>query len=324
MKKITSEKLPDMQQSKDGFPKIAIEKVGVRGNILPLNIKTRDGNILNVVANISSYCSLDKDTKGINMSRIARTLHKVVDEEASKDGFSDLIRFTEELNRAHGVDDIFVKTRFEYLYATTSPMTDIKSYEPVDVTLETIMKDGEVKNFLTVETVEMSLCPCSKEMSLLVNNITDDERQSLEVIKNNDIKLYEKITKAGFGAHNQKSMIKTTVELNLDNILWIEDIVEIAQRAASSPTFSILKRPDEKWVTEVSYMGGYYDDSREFNETGGGPAFVEDISRGVADQLDLLVDKRIHDYVVVVNNQESIHSGGIVATSILTAGRELQ
>jgi GTP cyclohydrolase I len=324
-----SRELPDMQKETKGFPKIAIEKVGVRGNKLPLKIQERNGeNVQTVTATISSYCSLDANTKGINMSRIARTLHRVVDEESMGDGFRDLTRFTEELNKAHGVDDIYVKTEFDYLIKGYSPMTKIPSYEPVQVVLETKMLKGIVKHYLTVKTVEMSLCPCSKEMSLLENNISEAEAYRLNNLRigdENEKSLYDKIIRSGFGAHNQKSMIDITVELTDSNdTMWIEDLVEIAQGGASSPTFAILKRPDEKYVTERSYMGGYFDDEGCFVETGGGPAFVEDISRRIAEQLNESLDKSINDYVIVVNNQESIHSDGIVATSVLSAGRNLK
>ena len=161
---------------------------------------------------------------------------------------------------------------------------------------------------------------------MLKNNLTLEEQDWL---KNADIplSLRDKLSLSGFGAHNQRSEIQTTIELLHDDVkeIWIEDVVDMIRAASSCPTKSVLKRPDEKYVTEVSYMGGYFDDQGCFNKVeNAGAKFVEDISRDLAKQLDVQLDKTIADYVIVVNNQESIHSQSIMATSILTAGRRLK
>ena len=161
-------------------------------------------------------------------------------------------------------------------------------------------------------------------MSLLIHNLTPEEMEQINKLPPN---ILNKILKAGFGAHNQKSIIEIKVELldnSKNNKMWIEDLVEIERNNSSSPTYTVLKRPDEKYVTEVAYLGGYFDEKGEFIKTNGGPAFVEDISRKIAQDLNTLLDVKIKDYVIIVNNQESIHSGDITATSILTAGRELK
>ena len=141
-------------------------------------------------------------------------------------------------------------------------------------------------------------------MSLLKNNVSSHEWENiLYSIRNchDGDKLKMKLERAGFGAHNQKSKIKVTVETN-SSVVWIEDIVDIIKRGASSPTWTTLKRVDEKFVTEVSYMGGYYDDEGEFNEVEGtGAKFVEDISRDVAHQLNKILDNKIEDYIIVVS-----------------------
>ena len=103
---ITSDKLPDMQKSTTGFYKKGIEKVGVRNIISYLPIQMKDGSVQKVLATISSYCSLDANTKGINMSRISRTINKVLSEESSNNGFRDLERFVTELVEAHGSPDV--------------------------------------------------------------------------------------------------------------------------------------------------------------------------------------------------------------------------
>lgn len=325
--KITAEYLPDMQKTTDGFYKKKIAKVGVRGIKQYLPIQMKDGSVQTVLANISSYCSLDETFKGINMSRITRTINNVL--TSNSNGFRGLEEFVKELSEAHNSPDVYIKAKFRMLMSESSPMTDLYSQEPIDVIIESQYENNEYKTFLTVESVAMSLCPCSKEMSLLTNNLTDEE---LELLKSLNYEmpsvegsLYRKILMAGYGAHNQRSHINIKVELNKDKSIWIEDIYEIANVASSCHTRSVLKRPDEKYETEVSYLGGYFDDDKEFVEVpNNGPKFTEDIARDVAEQLDKELDNRINDYVIVVNNEESIHTGEIMATSILNAGRDLK
>lgn len=325
MGKITTDKLPDMQKSETGFYKKGIEKVGVRCINSYIPIKMKDGSVQKPLATVSSYCSLEGTKKGINMSRISRTINKVLAEDSSGDGFRDLERFVKELKEAHQSPDIYIKAKFQLLLNDNSPMSNLYSQEPVSIVIESQFKDDEYKTFLTVETVEMSLCPCSKTMSMLVNNVTEDERELIETLPDS---LKFKILSSGYGSHNQKSFIRATVELKPDSKedLWIEDIRSMIQASSSCPSYSVLKRNDEKFVTEVSYMGGYFDDDKTFNKIEGnfGPKFVEDIIRDLANKLDSELDKTINDYVLVCNNQESIHSGDIQATSILTAGRNLK
>jgi GTP cyclohydrolase IB len=320
--------LPDIQNESKDFINLPIQKVGVRNIKVPFRVKQKNNNeYFNTIATVSSYCNLSDSLRGINMSRISRTINDVLSK--NEWGFDNLNDFVLELQRAHETNNVWIKAKFEYIFKTETPITKIISYEPVQVTFESVLTDGVVKNYLSVETVEMSLCPCSKEMSLLVNNLTDEEKQLLDTLQDRqNTNLLTKINNAGFGAHNQKSIIEVKVELNrfnkINNILWIEDLVDIIQQSVSAPTWSTLKRPDEKYVTEVSYMGAYIDDNFNIVEVDrGGPKFVEDIGRHIAIKLNCLLDKSINDYCVVVNNQESIHSDNIVATSILTANRNL-
>lgn len=322
--KITAEFLPDMQKTQDGFYKKKIAKVGVRGIKQYLPIQMKDGTIQKPVADISSYCSLDETFKGINMSRITRTINNVL-KEHSQNGFKGLEAFVRELVEAHQSPEVYIKAKFKLILPNETPMTDIYSQEPIDVIIESQCLNGEYKTFLTVKSVGMSLCPCSKEMSLLKNNLSDLEYEFLETIKVSCVNLYDKIMMSGFGAHNQRSHIDIKVELLKNQTLWIEDIYKIANVASSCHTRSVLKRPDEKYETEVSYLGGYFDDEKNFIKVeGNGPKFTEDIARDVAEQLDKELDKTINDYVIVINNEESIHTGDIMATSILNAGRELK
>ena len=176
---------------------------------------------------------------------------------------------------------------------------------------------------MRVVSKQSSLCPCSKNMSLLTNNVNQDQLDEISALSPD---LQTKINNAGFGAHNQRSVIDTTVELYCGNndIFWIEDLIDLAKLAASAETYNVLKREDEKYVTEVQYMGGYYKDG-VFNEVPkSGPKFVEDIARDLASELrNKHLDKDIKDFVVVVNNEESIHTS-LLATAVIHCDRNLK
>jgi len=298
--------LPDMQKSTEGFAKIPINKVGVRNIKIPMNVLTKQQTTQTCLVSVSSYCNLVEDIKGINMSRISRTLLEGLSD--SKNGIYDLSCFAYRLQQAHQTDDVYIKARFDYLIYKESPVTKIGFQEPVEIVFESTLSGTNLKNFLTVKVAGMSLCPCSKTMSMLKHVLNEEDVQ--EISSKISLELQDKIWEAGFGAHNQLSVVEVKVELGSDfvNKLWIEDVVSIADRSFSSPVFSVLKREDEKWVTETSYRR---------------PFFVEDIVRNVAAELNMYLDRSISDYVVVCNNHESIHNG-MLATAILTAGRFLK
>lgn len=318
--------LPDMQKSTEGFKRIPIKKVGMRNVELPLQIfHTGLQKSIEVKGMFSSYCNLVEGVKGINMSRISRTLIDVIennDFSCESNVFAMMELFSKTLQKAHNTDNIFTKVKFDYPIYTQSPYTTLNSPEYTHITLETNLEQGVLKKYLTVSRVGMSLCPCSKEMSLLKNNLSEADLTLLNTLPSN---LRDTILQAGFGAHNQRSHIDVTLDV-VDDVCF-EDIFVLLDRAFSCPTKTVLKRPDEKYETEVSYMGGFFDTSfnppKFVSVEGSGPKFVEDIARDVADQLNTLLDTTIADYTVVVNNDESIHSGNILATAVLTAGRSL-
>lgn len=314
----------DIQSMTEGFAKIPIKKVGVRGMIAPIRILRKDNKqYFDTVATFSLYCSLDENTKGINMSRNGRTLISQLNEEPLK--LDKIYKITEELMKAHQTKDMYLKMTFQYIFEDHSPATHLPSYEPVNCTIESVINKNGHRVFLEVASNESSCCPCSKNMSLLTNNITDDQLTIINSIQDEDLK--KKILASGFGAHNQRSEIKIKVEMNYDypELMWIEDLVKVCKYASSASTKNILKRPDEKMVTELQYLGGYIDENCEYHDVeGAGPKFCEDIGRDAADLLNKnYLDKNIKDYVVVVENQESIHTT-LTAVSVVTAGRELR
>nr|MBP7489175.1 GTP cyclohydrolase I FolE2 [Azospira sp.] len=151
-----------------------------------------------------------------------------------------------------------IEMSFPYFIAKTAPVSGVPSLLDYDVTLIGEIADGRITSTVRVVVPVTSLCPCSKEIS-------------------------------NYGAHNQRSHVTVTARLNA--FLWIEDLVQMVEAQASCELFGLLKRPDEKWVTERAYDN---------------PKFVEDMVRDVAARLN--EDPRIDHYVVESENFESIHN----------------
>src|SRR6266498_1376356 len=148
--------------------------------------------------------------------------------------------------------------QFPYFVNKSAPISKVKSLMDYEVTFVGEIDKGEKCFKMKVVVPVTSLCPCSKKIS-------------------------------DYGAHNQRSHVTITAQMN--NFVWIEELVEIAERQASCELFGLLKRPDEKYVTERAYDN---------------PKFVEDMVRDVAAELN--ADPRIDAYVVESENFESIHN----------------
>lgn len=324
MGKITNKYLPDIQKGKENFHKIAIEKVGVRGVEQWLPIKMKDGSIQKVQARISSYCYLDENTAGINMSRCSQVINEILN-NSSGSGFTDLEEFCKILTKRHQSPDVYIEAKFKLLFDKLTPMSEIQTIEPVECIIESQFRDGLYKTFLTVSVVGMSMCPCAKALASLETCTTKKEWEFIQNIS--DEKLRWKIMNAGYASHSQKSKITATVELgpNRNNILWIEDIIRMINNSFSTPTFMTAKRCDEGYIVQTAYLGGYFDDDKNFNKVEGtGPKFVEHEARDLAVQLNKELDNSIQDYILTCENFESLHSMDETAVSILSAGRNLR
>jgi len=327
--------LPDVQNTNKDFHPIQIKKVGVRNVEVPILVWQHDENKpIQTHATFSAYVELTEESKGINMSRCGRVImaeamkHKDVGSNTST--LQLMQDIAKNLQSEHQSQTAYVKARFSYPSWTKVYASKLDTVEYIDIVWETIAGGEEITHLLTVENVGISLCPCSKEMSLLKNNLNENEKavwSNWELMAKEwptQEHLMEKLNMAGFGAHNQRSHVVVTVQLIPNQQLWFEDLIAITDKSFSAPIRAILKREDEKVEGELAYLGGYYDDNGFTPVEGTGPKFVEDISRDAAQQLNTLLDKKIADYVVVVANQESIHSRNIEAIAVLTAGRNLQ
>lgn len=233
---------------------IAIDRVGIKALRHPIRVLASNGEIKHTVATFDMTVRLAQDVKGTHMSRFVEILQS--NQEAfSIPAFGALLqRMVKKLEAAEGR----VQIAFPYFIEKSAPVSGAKSLLDVEVLLTGEISHGSTKVITKVTVPVTSLCPCSKEIS-------------------------------EYGAHNQRSHISISVRTVA--AMTIEDVVRIAEDQASAELYGILKRPDEKFVTERAYDN---------------PKFVEDLVRDVAAALN--ADERVEAYVVESENFESIHN----------------
>jgi GTP cyclohydrolase I len=245
--------IPDVQSSAD-TRQLAINKVGIKSIRHPIVVSDKSEGVQHTIATFNMYVHLPHNFKGTHMSRFVQILNQH-GREISVESFESILReMVEKLEAQSG----YIEMSFPYFVNKTAPVSGVQSLLDYDVTFTGEIIDGEYRFTMKVLVPVTSLCPCSKEIS---------ER----------------------GAHNQRSHVTLTVRTK--GAVWIEDVVRIAEEQASSELFGLLKRPDEKFVTERAYDN---------------PKFVEDMVRDVAAALN--ADDRIEAYIVESENFESIHN----------------
>jgi len=246
--------IPDIQATPD-TRQIAIDRVGIKGIRHPVRVSDREqGGVQNTIATFNMYVHLPQHFKGTHMSRFVEILNRE-EREISVESFGTILStMVQRLEARAG----HIEMSFPYFINKSAPVSGVKSLIDYDVTFIGEIMDGKQSFTMKVVVPVTSLCPCSKEIS-------------------------------NYGAHNQRSHVTITARIN--KFVWIEEIIRIAEESASCELFGLLKRPDEKWVTERAYDN---------------PKFVEDMVRDVAHRLD--VEPRIEAYVVESENFESIHN----------------
>ncbi|KPK37998.1 MAG: GTP cyclohydrolase [Gammaproteobacteria bacterium SG8_47] len=247
------ETIEDVQSSAD-TRRIPINKVGIKSIRHPVRVRDRSGGEQHVVATFNMYVDLPHNFKGTHMSRFVEILNEHEREISVKSFKHMLTEMTARLEAEKG----HIEMGFSYFVNKKAPISGVESLMDYEVTFM-----GETKNGLTQTTIKVivpvtSLCPCSKSIS-------------------------------DYGAHNQRSHV--TVTARLREFVWIEELIELVENEASCELYGLLKRPDEKYVTERAYNN---------------PKFVEDMVRDVAARLN--DDERIAAYVVESENFESIHN----------------
>lgn len=265
--------LPDLQNCKDTRGEF-IDKVGVRGVQVPISIHRKDGEVLDTSGTFSIYTSLSEEIKGANMSRYGQTLMKALENNTfSLDVIEEMLYVLQKRLKSN---DSYIKVRFPFFIKKKSPTTDNWSWSPYNCIIEGTLKEKQLDFYLTAEVYVMSVCPCSKGMSL------EDPKKGI-----------------GRGAHYQRSLNKVTIHLsNHKKPVWLEDLIDLVERQGSCQIFNILKRPDEKYVTERAYDN---------------PKFVEDICRDIALAIRGEMEEKVDGWVIVTDNEESIHTYNAVA-----------
>ncbi len=252
--------MKDIQSNPD-FRNIPLREAGIKDLKYPITILDRENREQTTVADLSMSVNLPHHFKGTHMSRFLEVL---TDSDCRFTG-NTIPLVLKKLKESLEAESARIRIEFPYFLTRKAPVTGAEakmSYLCVFTGESTNVKD----DFILSVTVPVStLCPCSKEISAR-------------------------------GAHNQRGYIKMDVRTKLKadgsfEMLWIEELVDIAEISASSPVYTILKRPDEKFVTEQSYDN---------------PVFVEDIVRNVAEILQN--DLRVTQFTVTAENHESIHN----------------
>lgn len=245
--------LMDVQRSADSR-RLPIDRVGIKDIRHPVRVLERGGEDQHTVATFNMYVNLPHNFKGTHMSRFVEILNRH-EREISVPSFQAMLpSMIEALEAEAG----HIEMSFTYFIKKPAPVTGVESLMDYEVSFIGDL-DAEHGSIVVKVTVPYtSLCPCSKEIS-------------------------------AYGAHNQRSAC--TISARIGGFIWIEELVEMVEQEASSELYGLLKRPDEKYVTERAYEN---------------PKFVEDLVRDVAVRLNR--DQRILAYTIEAENFESIHN----------------
>ncbi len=234
--------------------RIAIDKVGIKDIRHPVRVSDRSGGEQHTIATFNMYVNLPHNFKGTHMSRFVEILNRH-EREITVESFKVMLTEMTELLEAEAGH---IEMRFPYFVNKAAPVSGVQSLMDYDVTFAGEIRDGKPQLNIKVVVPVTSLCPCSKKIS---------DR----------------------GAHNQRSHV--TVDVRTHDFIWIEEIIDVVEQEASCELYGLLKRPDEKHVTERAYDN---------------PKFVEDMVRDVAARFNQ--DERVRAYVVESENFESIHN----------------
>ena len=245
--------IPDTQNKED-TRQIPIDKVGIKGIKHPVRVLDRSGGEQHTIADFNMYVNLPHNFKGTHMSRFVEILNEY-EREISVKSFNDMLeKMAARLESESG----HIEMSFPYFVKKAAPVTGVESLLDYEVSFLGKINNNVARTDVRVLVPVTSLCPCSKSIS-------------------------------EYGAHNQRSHI--TLSVRIKDYVWVEELIEMIEAQASCQLYGLLKRPDEKFVTEEAYDN---------------PKFVEDLVRDIATQLNN--DDRIEAYTIESENFESIHN----------------
>lgn len=245
--------IEDVQNLPD-IRRLAIDKVGIKSIRHPVKVKDKTSNVQHTVAMFNMYVHLPHNFKGTHMSRFVELLN-INEREISIDSFETMLR---EMVKRLEAQSGHVEMTFPYFINKSAPISGVQSLLDYEVTFIGEIKNGKFDITVKILIPVTSLCPCSKKIST-------------------------------YGAHNQRSHVTVTAHVN--DFIWVEDLIAMVEEQASSQLYGLLKRSDEKYVTERAYDN---------------PKFVEDMVRDIAAAFNN--ESRIRSYVVECENFESIHN----------------
>lgn len=234
--------------------KVEIQKVGIKNIRYPITVLDRANGYQNVLASINMYVNLPHHFKGAHMSRFVEVLH----EHRDRINLQNFDKILEDLRNKLNAESAHLQVSFPYFIEKGAPITGAKGLMEYTCEFSGSFSQATRDFYVGITAPVTTLCPCSKEIS---------DR----------------------GSHNQRGLI--LVKLWYKKFFWIEDIIALIEDSASCDVYAILKRPDEKYVTEKAYDN---------------PMFVEDVVRSVALKLD--AHPNISGYSVEAETMESIHN----------------
>jgi GTP cyclohydrolase I len=242
------------KQSERDYRHLRIDKVGVRGLRFPIQIRDKERTLQNTIATIGMYVDLPQEFKGTHMSRFIEVLNShgsVVHVE----NITEILRAMQARLKAAAAH---LEMEFPFFLVKKAPVSGMESVMDYTARFDATAFGREIDFVLTVRVGVTTVCPCSKAISR-------------------------------HGAHNQRGLV--TLQVRSRQPIWIEDLIALVESSASSELYSLLKRQDEKAVTERAYEN---------------PVFVEDLVRNVAVKLN--AQPEVTWYKVEAENFESIHN----------------
>jgi len=249
--------LKDIQNSRDRR-KIPIQKAGIKDLKYPISVLDRENKVQHTVAELCMYVDLPHHFKGTHMSRFV----EILNESRGNISLRNISAILRTMSKRFDSKTANLEIRFPYFIEKSAPVSESKSLMNYQCAfLARYRKQPRPQKFDLIVEVKApisTLCPCSKAISKL-------------------------------NAHNQRALL--TIQIRSHELVWIEELIEIAESEASAGLYSLLKREDEKYITERAYRR---------------PRFTEDIARAVAGKLKR--DKRIAWFKVESESMESIHN----------------
>ncbi len=245
--------IEDIQQRYD-YRQIDINKVGIKGIQYPIQVLDKTVGIQHTIGDFNMYVSLPHQFKGTHMSRFVEVLNKY----HNKIGIKVFPTILSEIKKHLEAESAHLDISFPYFIDKEAPVSRSKSKMVYQCQFSGSLHGQELDFKVQVKVPVTSLCPCSKAIS-------------------------------DYGAHNQRSLVAVT--FSFQKFVWIEDMIKLIEETSSCDVYSLLKRPDEKFVTERAYSN---------------PMFVEDLVREIASRL--LKDRNITWFTVEAENMESIHN----------------